>query len=198
MRNLLTLYFGCLLISFIFYQKFSVDLTFSQQKFDESKYACIESKNEKECDLDFIFLLIKNDPDFQKKYGEGLVIQAVSGELVSTQNGYVDIKEYSQQLTKAQLNLFLAKQKLDFVTYDRQNKNEFITALVIFSIRLFGAIGLLWILLKILKAAVLMNFTSIMYICGFISLILAPFTGITVVTAAAFFIIGWIFDSNKN
>jgi hypothetical protein len=101
-------------------------------------------------------------------------------------------------LTKAQLNLFLAKQKLDFVTYDRQNKNEFITALVIFSIRLFGAIGLLWILLKILKAAVLMNFTSIMYICGFISLILAPFTGITVVTAAAFFIIGWIFDSNKN
>jgi len=198
MRNFLTLYFGFLLISFIFYQKFSVDITFVQQKFDESKYTCIESKNEKECNLDFIFSLIKNNPDFQKKYGEGLVIQAVSGEVVSTKNGDVDIKEYSQQLTKAQLNLFLAKQKQDFVTYDRQNKLEFIATLVILSIRLFGAIGLLWILLKILKAAVRMNFTSIMYICGFISLILAPFTGITVVTAAAFFIIGWIFDSNKN
>jgi hypothetical protein len=198
MRNFLTLYFGFLLISFIFYQKFSVDITFAQQKFDESKYTCIESKNEKECNLDFIFSLIKNNPDFQKKYGEGLVIQAVSGEVVSTKNGDVDIKEYSQQLTKAQLNLFLAKQKQDFVTYDRQNKLEFIATLVILSIRLFGAIGLLWILLKILKAAVRMNFTSIMYICGFISLILAPFTGITVVTAAAFFIIGWIFDSNKN
>jgi hypothetical protein len=198
MRNFLTLYFGFLLISFIFYLKFSVDITFAQQKFDESKYTCIESKNEKECNLDFIFSLIKNNPDFQKKYGQGVVIQAVSGEVVSTKNGYVDIKEYSQQLTKAQLNLFLAKQKQDFVTYDRQNKLEFITTLVIFSIRLFGAIGLLWILLKILKAAVRMNFTSIMYICGFIGLILAPFTGITVVTAAAFFIIGWIFDSNKN
>jgi len=198
MRNFLTLYFGFLLISFIFYQKFSVDITFVQQKFDESKYTCIESKNEKECNLDFIFSLIKNNPDFQKKYGEGLVIQAVSGEVVSTKNGDVDIKEYSQQLTKAQLNLFLAKQKQDFVTYDRQNKLEFIATLVILTIRLFGAIGLLWILLKILKAAVRMNFTSIMYICGFISLILAPFTGITVVTAAAFFIIGWIFDSNKN
>lgn len=31
-----------------------------------------------------------------------------------------------------------------------------------------------------------------MYILGFISLILAPFTGITIVTAAAFFIIGYI------
>ena len=198
MRNILTLYFGFLLISFIFYQKFSIDITFAQQKFDESKYTCIASKNEKECNLEFIFLLIKNNPYFQKKFGEGLVIQAVSGEVISTKNGHVDIKEYSQQLTQAQLNLFLAMQKRDFVTYDRQNKNEFITALVIFSIRLLGAIGLLWILLKILKAAVLMNFTSIMYICGFISLILAPFTGITVVTAAAFFIIGWIFDSNKN
>lgn len=32
---------------------------------------------------------------------------------------------------------------------------------------------------------------------GFISLLLAPFTGITVVTAAAFFIIGWILEQ-KN
>jgi hypothetical protein len=57
MRNSLTLYCGFLLISFIFYQKFSVDLTFAQQKFDESKYTCIESKNEKECNLDFILLI---------------------------------------------------------------------------------------------------------------------------------------------
>lgn len=35
---------------------------------------------------------------------------------------------------------------------------------------------------------------GLMYICGFISLILAPFTGITVVTAAAFFVIGMICD----
>ena len=33
-----------------------------------------------------------------------------------------------------------------------------------------------------------------MYALGFISLILAPFTGITVVTAAAFFLIGWVLD----
>jgi len=33
-----------------------------------------------------------------------------------------------------------------------------------------------------------------LYILGFISLILAPFTGITVVTAAAFFVIAWILD----
>jgi len=33
-----------------------------------------------------------------------------------------------------------------------------------------------------------------LYILGFISLILAPFNGITVVTAAAFFVIAWILD----
>jgi hypothetical protein len=33
---------------------------------------------------------------------------------------------------------------------------------------------------------------KLMFILGFVSLILAPFTGITVVTAAAFFLIGWI------
>jgi hypothetical protein len=33
-----------------------------------------------------------------------------------------------------------------------------------------------------------------MYILGLISLVLAPFTGITIVTAAAFFIIGYIID----
>jgi len=37
-----------------------------------------------------------------------------------------------------------------------------------------------------------MNF---FYILGIISLILAPFTGITVVAAAAFFIIGWITEN---
>lgn len=39
-----------------------------------------------------------------------------------------------------------------------------------------------------------MSFSGLMYLLGIISLILAPFTGITVVTAAAFFIIGWITD----
>lgn len=39
-----------------------------------------------------------------------------------------------------------------------------------------------------------MNFSGLMYILGLISLVLAPFTGITVVTAAAFFLIGWIAD----
>lgn len=33
-----------------------------------------------------------------------------------------------------------------------------------------------------------------LYLLGFISLILAPFTGITVITAAAFFVIAWILD----
>ena len=32
------------------------------------------------------------------------------------------------------------------------------------------------------------------YLLGIISLVLAPFTGITVVTAAASFLIGWILD----
>ncbi|WP_286306717.1 hypothetical protein [Polynucleobacter sp. HIN5] len=39
-----------------------------------------------------------------------------------------------------------------------------------------------------------MSLATLMYFCGIVSLILAPFTGITVVTAAAFFVIGWIFD----
>ena len=33
---------------------------------------------------------------------------------------------------------------------------------------------------------------GLMYICGFVCLILAPFTGFTVVGAAAFFVIGYI------
>jgi hypothetical protein len=36
---------------------------------------------------------------------------------------------------------------------------------------------------------------GIMYLCGFVCLVLAPFTGITVVGAAAFFIIGHILES---
>jgi hypothetical protein len=36
--------------------------------------------------------------------------------------------------------------------------------------------------------------SGLLYILGLISLILAPFTGITVVTAAAFFVIGYIMD----
>ena len=39
-----------------------------------------------------------------------------------------------------------------------------------------------------------MAFVELMYLLGIISLILAPFTGITVVTAAAFFLIGYIMD----
>lgn len=35
---------------------------------------------------------------------------------------------------------------------------------------------------------------GIMYLCGFISLVLAPFTGVTLVTAACFFVIGYILD----
>lgn len=35
---------------------------------------------------------------------------------------------------------------------------------------------------------------QLMYLLGFISLLLAPFTGITIVGAAAFFVIGWIID----
>jgi hypothetical protein len=37
---------------------------------------------------------------------------------------------------------------------------------------------------------------GIMYILGFISLILAPFTGVTLVSAAAFFVIGYILEKS--
>ena len=37
---------------------------------------------------------------------------------------------------------------------------------------------------------------GIMFVLGFISLILAPFTGVTVVTAAAFFLIAYILDKS--
>jgi hypothetical protein len=36
--------------------------------------------------------------------------------------------------------------------------------------------------------------TAILYGCGFVALVLAPFTGITIVGAAAFFVIAWIID----
>ena len=36
------------------------------------------------------------------------------------------------------------------------------------------------------------DFSSFMYTLGFISLILAPFTGVTIVAAAAFFVIGYV------
>jgi hypothetical protein len=41
------------------------------------------------------------------------------------------------------------------------------------------------------------DIVSLFYLLGFISLILAPFTGITVVSAAAFFVIGWIIDNDR-
>jgi len=39
-----------------------------------------------------------------------------------------------------------------------------------------------------------MTFSGLMYVCGFVCLVLAPFTGLTVVGAAAFFVIGWVID----
>lgn len=39
-----------------------------------------------------------------------------------------------------------------------------------------------------------MSFSGLMYLCGIVCLILAPFTGLTIVGAAAFFVIGWIID----
>ena len=36
--------------------------------------------------------------------------------------------------------------------------------------------------------------SGLMYLLGFVSLLLAPFTGVTVVMAAAFFVIGYILD----
>ena len=39
-----------------------------------------------------------------------------------------------------------------------------------------------------------MTFSGFFYLLGFISLILSPFTGITVITATAFFIIGRVID----
>jgi len=39
-----------------------------------------------------------------------------------------------------------------------------------------------------------MSFSGLMYLCGFVCLILAPFTGLTVVGAAAFFVIAWVID----
>jgi|TARA_B110000196_G_C20858941_1_gene526412 hypothetical protein len=41
------------------------------------------------------------------------------------------------------------------------------------------------------------GFSDFMYVLGFICLILAPFTGLTVVGAAAFFVIGWILKNGR-
>jgi len=40
-----------------------------------------------------------------------------------------------------------------------------------------------------------MTFSDVMYALGYISLFFAIFTGVTVVTAAAFFIIGWVMSN---
>ena len=40
-----------------------------------------------------------------------------------------------------------------------------------------------------------MSFSGVMYLLGIIGLIPVPFTGITVVTASAYFIIGWTTDN---
>ena len=37
--------------------------------------------------------------------------------------------------------------------------------------------------------------SDLMILCGLVSLVLAPFTGITVVTAMAFFVIAYVFRS---
>ena len=38
--------------------------------------------------------------------------------------------------------------------------------------------------------------SGILYLCGVVSLLLAPFTGVTIVTAAAFFVIAFIFEAS--
>ena len=38
------------------------------------------------------------------------------------------------------------------------------------------------------------SLSGILYILGFISLIFSPFTGVTLVSAAAFFVIAWVID----
>ena len=42
-----------------------------------------------------------------------------------------------------------------------------------------------------------MSISDWFYLFGLISLVLAPFTGVTVVTAAAFFVIGWILEEPR-
>lgn len=42
-----------------------------------------------------------------------------------------------------------------------------------------------------------MSFSDVMYALGYISLFFAIFTGITVVTAAAFFVIGWVVSDRR-
>jgi hypothetical protein len=37
--------------------------------------------------------------------------------------------------------------------------------------------------------------SAIMFGCGVVSLLLIPFTGVTVLTAAAFFVIAWVLNS---
>jgi hypothetical protein len=198
MRNFFIIYLGFLSISLIFYQKFSIDHKISQREFQQAKYLCLESNNEKECDFDFIFSLVQNNPDFETRYGKH-VLQTNSGELIFLDTGErVDVRRFAQNLKKTQLDLFLAEQRKKFSEENSREKTKFILDGVFFSIRLFFTACLAWLLWKIFLAAIKMNFTSVMYICGFISLILAPFTGITVVTAAAFFVIGWIFDSDKK
>lgn len=198
MRNFFIIYFGFLSVSFIFYQKFSIDNKISQREFQQAKDLCLESNAEKECDFDFIFSLVQNNPDFEARYGKH-VLPTNSGELIFLDTGErVDVRRFAQNLKKTQLDLFQAEQKKKFSEEKSREKTEFILGIVLFSIRLFFAVCLVLLLRKIFSAAIKMSFTSVMYICGFISLILAPFTGITVVTAAAFFVIGWIFDSDKK
>jgi hypothetical protein len=43
-----------------------------------------------------------------------------------------------------------------------------------------------------------MTFSEMMYALGYISLFFAIFTGVTVVTAAAFFVIGWVASSRHG
>jgi hypothetical protein len=198
MRNFFIIYVGFLSISFVFHQKFSIDNKISQREFQQAKYLCLESNNENECDFDFIFSLVQNNPDFKARFGKH-VFQTNSGELIFLDTGErVDVRRFAQNLQKTQLDLFQAEQKRKFSEENSREKQEVILGVVFFSIRLFFAVCLGWLLWKIFLATVKMNFTSVMYICGFISLILAPFTGITVVTAAAFFVIGWISDSDKK
>lgn len=195
MRNLIIVYIGFLAVCFIFYQKFDGDIKHSEEKMESSYKQCLQQKNQNECGTIYILNLVKSNPEFIKKYERSFVIENLSGELVELNTGeIIDVKKYSEFITSAQLELYLAYKNKKTLHFDRNEKNKFIFNLVLLSLRAISLLCILLIGWKLINRALDLTVTGIMYLCGFFSLLLAPFTGITVVTAAAFFIIGWILD----
>jgi len=138
MRTFFIIYLGFLSISFIFYQKFSIDNKILQREYQQAKYLCLESNNEKECDFDFIFSLVKNNPDFEARYGKP-VIQTNSGELISFDSGeVVDVSRFAQNLQKIQLDLFQAEQRKKFFEENSREKHEFILGIIFFQLDYFS------------------------------------------------------------